>query len=41
MTCLAAYWLAFVDPSWGPISMELSIWRDDQADLPDYTVIVE
>lgn len=41
MTCVAHYWLVFSDPQWGPISMQLSVWRDDQADLPDYTVIVE
>lgn len=41
MTCLAHYWAVFTDPRWGPVSLEISIWRDDQADLPDYTVIVE
>lgn len=41
MTCLAHYWLVFSDPKWGPVSMELSIWRDDQTDMPDYTVIVD
>lgn len=40
MTCLAHYWLVFDDPQWGPVSMQLSIWRDDQADLPDYIVDV-
>lgn len=41
MSCVAAYWLIFDDPQWGPVSLELSVWRDDRADLPDYTVIVD
>lgn len=41
MTCVAAYWLIFDDPQWGPVSLELSVWRDDRADLPDYTVLVD
>ena len=41
MTCVAHYWAVFSDPDWGPISFQLSVWRDDRADLPTYEVIVE
>lgn len=41
LTCLAHYWAVFSDPCWGPVALQLSVWRDDQADLPEYEVIVE
>lgn len=39
--CLAAYWAVFTDPGWGPVSLQLSVWRDVKNDLPEYTVVVE
>lgn len=41
MTCLAHYWAIFFDPLWGPVSLQLSVWRDDQDESPSYTVVVE
>lgn len=41
MICLAAYWLIFDDPQWGPVSLQLSVWRHPSDDSPSYEVVVE
>lgn len=39
--CVSAGRYVFVDPKWGPISFDFSIWRPVAADMPEYEVIIE
>ncbi len=41
MICLAHYWAIFTDPLWGPVSLQISVWRDSREGPPEYTVVVE
>lgn len=41
MICVTHAWIIFTDPAWGPISLQLSVWRDDRDDAPNYEVVIE
>lgn len=41
MICVTHAWIIFTDPAWGPISLQLSVWRDERDDAPNYEVVIE